>query len=290
MLQTEADDAIAALEATGNFRVLRRLLPRTIINTPDSTETKVGVVVDVETTGLDPKQDQIIELAMVPFSFGADGRVFEILPAVHQFQQPTIPIPAEITAITGIDDAMVAGKSIDISAVEKLLENAVLIVAHQAAFDRPFAERVHQAFRAKCWACSMSEIDWRSEGFESTKLAWLLAEAGYFYDRHRALSDCVALIELLARPLPKSGVLALSALLDKARQPTLRIWAQDAPFDLKDRLKARGYRWSPGDSNKPKSWFFRREPFDCRCRSRIPAERNLPPRKLGLPHRSTDRV
>ncbi len=33
-------------------------------------------------------------------------------------------------------------------------------------------------------------------------------------------------------------------------------FAENAPFDLKDVLKARGYRWSDGSDGRPKSWWI----------------------------------
>ena len=33
------------------------------------------------------------------------------------------------------------------------------------------------------------------------------------------------------------------------------MWARDAPFEMKDALKARGYTWSPGDFGRPRCWF-----------------------------------
>lgn len=102
----------------------------------------------------------------------------------------------------------------------------------------------------------MTQVDWSNEGHEGTKLAYLAAAAGFFYDRHRAENDCRAAIELLATPLPISGSLAMSRLLERARQPSWRIWAENSPFDLKDTLKARGYRWN-GDSNpNPRAWYI----------------------------------
>jgi len=41
---------------------------------------------------------------------------------------------------------------------------------------------------------------------------------GLFFDGHRAHHDCQATLEILARPLPKSGVTALAQLLQEARQ------------------------------------------------------------------------
>ncbi|WP_340316136.1 hypothetical protein [Rhizorhabdus argentea] len=65
------------------------------------------------------------------------------------------------------------------------------------------------------------------------KLAYLAASAGFFCSRHRAAHDCRAAIELLAAPLPTSGVPAMRRLLEKARRPSWRIWAENSPFDLK---------------------------------------------------------
>ena len=102
----------------------------------------------------------------------------------------------------------------------------------------------------------MAEIDWAAEGFEGTKLAYLAAGYGFFYDRHRAVNDCLAAVELLARTLPRSGVSGLACLLERARQTTWRIWAANSPFELKDTLKARGYRWNGGNNGRPKAWYM----------------------------------
>jgi len=46
----------------------------------------------------------------------------------------------------------------------------------------------------------------------------------------------------------------MAKLLVTARAMTHRIWAVNAPFDLKDILKARGYRWNDGSDGRPKAW------------------------------------
>jgi DNA polymerase-3 subunit epsilon len=43
--------------------------------------------------------------------------------------------------------------------------------------------------------------------------------------------------------------------MESARRRTARIWATDSPYAVKDALKARGYRWSPGEGGRPKSWY-----------------------------------
>ena len=48
----------------------------------------------------------------------------------------------------------------------------------------------------------------------------------------------------------------LSQLLDRARRPSWRIWAENSPFDLKDTLKARGYRWNGDSNSSPRAWYI----------------------------------
>lgn len=245
-----------ALEAAGDYRVLRKIRQRKVITPSDGTPTKKGLFVDVETTGLDPDRHEIIELAMVPFTYGKDGRIFTIGEPFHQLNEPMEPISPEITAITGITQEMVAGHELDSQAVEAFVESADLVVAHNASFDRRFLENFSPTFELKPWACSIQQVDWRSEGFEGTRLGYLVAGAGYFYDRHRAQNDCYAAIELLAKPLPVSGDPAFKQLLENARKATWRIWANYAPFELKDTLRERGYKWNSGGDGTLRAWFI----------------------------------
>jgi DNA polymerase III subunit epsilon len=250
------DQAINYLEAKGDYRILRRLQPRKFVHEPDGTETKLAIFLDLETTGLDPERDEIIELAMVPFRYSNDGRIFEVHEAFDELREPNSgTIPEEITRITGITDEMVRGKTINSERVAEIAAPAALIIAHNANFDRKFAEKAFDIFSTKAWACSMTQIPWKQELFEGMKLEYLAMKTGFFYDAHRAATDCHAGIELLSKPLPQSGNLALQTLLDEARKPTCRVWAENAPFDFKDMLKAKGYRWNDGNDGRPKSWY-----------------------------------
>jgi DNA polymerase-3 subunit epsilon len=253
---TDLEALAQTLERSGGYRVLRRLAPLARREPPAGVQTRQGLFVDAETTGLDPARDEIIELAMTPFSYGVDGEIYAVGEVFQQLRQPSKPIPAEITALTGIDDAMVEGHAIDPQAVATFAAPAALVIAHNAAFDRKFLERYSEVFNTKPWACSMSEVDWAKEGYEGVKLAYLASRAGFFYERHRAAHDCLAALELLARVHPVSGRTGLAQLLERARTPTWRIWAENSPFDLKDILKARGYRWNAEGNGAPRAWYI----------------------------------
>ncbi|HEY4546227.1 MAG TPA: 3'-5' exonuclease [Pedomonas sp.] len=242
------------LEATGDYRIIRRLRPRINASPPPGLPVRLGLMVDVETTGLDYRRDEIIELAMTPFTYSLDGTIYSVGESFQSLRQPSEPITPEITAITGITNEMVEGRSIDPAEVATFASPASLVIAHNAAFDRRFLERFSDVFTTKPWACSLSQIDWSAEGYEGSKLAYLAQAAGFFYDKHRAMHDCLATIELLAMPLPRSQVTGLRHLLARARVASWRIWAENSPFELKEQLKARGYRWNGEPGPQPRAW------------------------------------
>ncbi|MGJ4941420.1 3'-5' exonuclease [Bradyrhizobium sp. HKCCYLS1011] len=246
---------VELLEATGRYRVLRRIEP-TARPAVSGGALRRGVFVDVETTGLDVERDEIIELAMVPFEYDEGGEVCSIFPAFSGLRDPGLPIPASVTMLTGLSDESVAGHSIDPAEVSNFLSQAAVVIAHNAAFDRRFCERFCSTFAELPWACSLTEVPWRDEGFEGSRLAHLAAGHGLFFDGHRAVHDCVAGIEILSRRLPRCGRTALAVLLESARAPRWRVWATGAPYELRDGLKRRGYRWSDGSDGRPRAWYI----------------------------------
>jgi len=226
-----------------DFRVLRRLVPHSNYGPVSGQATRRVIVLDTETTGLDNKLESIIELAMLSVLVDtATGLPVGPVTIYESFEDPGKPIPAQITEITGIDDSMVQGLRIDDAAVTALVQHADLIVAHNAGFDRPFIEARLPVFAGKAWACSFMGIDWKKEGSGSAKLEFLASERGWFYDAHRAQVDCHALLQVLASPLA-DGQTGLSRLLAGADQTRYKLRATGAPFEAKDKLKARGYRW-----------------------------------------------
>lgn len=258
MLPTSMDLAAMAeaLSRSAEYRVLRRLVPRPAAPPGIGQDCKTGILLDTETTGLDHAKHEIIELGMVKFDYTPDGRIVGVRDTFSAFNEPSAPISADVTALTGITNEMVAGHKFDDAAVTAFAESAVITIAHNSAFDRRLVERYWPVFEHKAWGCSMSEIDWRKHGFAGSQLGYLLNGAGFFHQAHRAVDDCHALLEVLALELPATAAPALALLLETARKPTLRVWAEQTAFDLKDSLKRRGYRWNDGSDGRPKSWFI----------------------------------
>lgn len=150
---------------------------------------------------------------------------------------------------------MVSGQSIDETKVRLIVEQSDLIFAHNAFFDRVMVEKHWPCFSKKPWACTFKSIDWLREGFSAGKLDHLGMQFGWFYDGHTALADCEACLALLAQTLPKSGRRVLEVVREVAQQTEHLICAIDAPFDEKDTLRDRGYRWRPAELKNGKVWW-----------------------------------
>jgi len=238
------DDAIRQLSQSDDYRVLERLNSPQRYEAGEPQTPRIGLVLDTETTGLDTASDKIIELGFVAFSYDAgSGRIYEVLHDYDGFEDPGEPLADVVKELTGISDEMVAGQHLDDPEIETWLKQADLIIAHNAAFDRQMLERRMPVAVEKNWACTFNDIDWDAEGISSRKLDYIAYRLGYFFDGHRAVIDAQATLHLLTRKLPGSGKAGMTLLLEKAREKRRRLFAVGAPFDKKDDLKARGYRW-----------------------------------------------
>ena len=244
----DAEKAALMLDADPDYRVLRRLKERNSFAPVPNRPMQRGVIVDTETTGLDPAAGTIIEIGLIVFDYDpATGQPIHIVDTYGALEDPGHALNADTTAITGITDAMVAGQRIDDARVIELVRNATIVIAHNAAFDRPFLEIRLPVFQSLPWSCSLVDIDWAAEKVGVRTLEYLAFQMGFFFSAHRAQSDCRALLEILAQPLPQSGAIGFKSLLERRDTRSYIVYAFNAPFASKDILKVRLYRWNAAE-------------------------------------------
>ena len=217
----------------------------------DAIGTYLVTLLDFETTGLDSGVDVPIEIGLTLVHVDADsGRVISTIASHSGYEDPGRAIPAVVTQLTGITDEMVAGTRFDAVKVARYVEAAEFLVAHNAAFDRPFFMQRFPELSRAVWACSLQEIAWADAGYSTRSLDYLAFRCGYFFDAHRAEVDAQALACVLDTPLKigdrtATGFTRLRESINGA--PLLLISAVGAPFAVKDHLKDAKFRWNGDD-------------------------------------------
>ena len=246
--------SLSELQNHPDYRVLKRVSEKFDRLPNQDDKLFVATIIDLETMGMNPKENEIIEIGMLSFMFSTGDGIVGVTDTYNELNDPGKPIPAEITRITKITDADVAGKFIDWGVVSRILKESHLVICHNSRFDRKFLElqtpdEVRTIVESKPFACTINDVDWRGRGYESNKLDYLNFKMGYFYEGHRALVDCWATFNLF-RHEPES----FNELKANVRRKEILLCAANAPFDKKDLLKARKYRWEDGLGSLPKSW------------------------------------
>ena len=289
IINTEVDQS--------DWKLIRKLhLPKKY-NEASSEETKKGIVIDVEATGLSIGHDDVIQLALLPFDYEVtSGRIININKdqAFNGMREPRVPISEEASLITGITNEMVLNKKIDSKSVEAIIENTDLVIAHNAAYDRPMVEQHWDCFKTVSWACTFRSINWLKEGFSSAKLELLGLNYGWFYEGHDAFNDCEACLALLSETLPKRNETVFSVLREYAIKPTYLIKAIDAPYDKRTLLRRKGYRWRPADQLNGKVWWTETDDYieeiNWLNKEIYKRKINIPIKKITALNRYSDRI
>jgi CBS domain-containing protein len=165
-----------------------------------------AVVIDTETTGLDPRKAWIVEIAAVRL---IGGRL-QPKAVFRQLVRPGEPIPEQATGIHGIAEAAIADAPAfaDVWPELSAFIGDAVVIGHALGFDLAVLKR----------ECERAGVDWTRPHTLDTRLLAEVAEpdlAGYsldslaawlsveITDRHSALGDALACARIFLALLPK---------------------------------------------------------------------------------------
>lgn len=199
------------------------------------------VVVDLETTGVDPERDRITEIGAVRSHRGEV--VGELATLVH----PGRSVPPAVTSVTGITDAMLVGCPVVEDVLPRLVEfvRGGVFVAHNASFDHRF---LHAALaRDGREPLGLPVLDTArlarrllAEEVRSVALSKLARHLGARTSpNHRALPDARATLDVLHALIERAsalGATTLEDLLDLQRSTSTKAFkrvdlVRDAPSE-----------------------------------------------------------
>lgn len=152
---------------------------------------------DIETTGLDPKRDEVIEVGVV---FVEDGKVVKTL---AQLLKPHSPLPLVIRRLTGLDDDALAQKPTlhDYAGTLQAALKGWTLVAHNASFEKSFlAEHVDAVKAVLLDTCEL--VHYLHPELKSHSLDALVRHSGHASGiAHRAQQDAQDTFQVLASVL-----------------------------------------------------------------------------------------
>jgi DNA polymerase-3 subunit epsilon len=206
---------------------------------------------DLETSGLDPKKDRILEVGAVLWDW--ENRI--PLQMLSAFVDPSMDgacpgsfeVTPEITEITGITTGMI--EEFGLAEKDVLFEVGPLSIAadyfmgHNCnLFDSRFIDEAcfrhgGQSF-GKQWLDTSCDIKFPPR-IKTRNLRHLAAEHGFLNPfSHRAVFDVLTMFQVASQ-------YPLETIVARANEPTVYLQAL-VSYDEKERAKERGYRWNPG--------------------------------------------
>jgi DNA polymerase III epsilon subunit family exonuclease len=156
------------------------------------------VVVDLETTGLSPRTDQIIEIGAIR----VDKRTGEHA-VFSEFAACETPLSRRITKLTGITDQMLVGAALprQVTGRLKSFAGTLPLVAYNASFDMGFlkAAAPERTFDSNDVVCALQAAR-RTLQLPNHKLATVAEHLGVEQkSAHRALDDCLTTLTVFLK-------------------------------------------------------------------------------------------
>jgi DNA polymerase-3 subunit epsilon len=201
-----------------------------------SSSAKTLLIVDTETTGLDPELDQCLEVGVILFDVTSRQVLAQqsfLLPVEANAAEAINRIPASVTSLPQPWPAA-------LNYLQSLLDAADVLVAHNAAFDRQWFGRGHLPATDKPWLCSMDDMRWPAERQLRSRPSVRDLALAYeipVWAAHRALTDCIYLAEVFRRCDD------LEELIERGLEPRQLMRAQ-VSYDDRHLARDAGFRWN----------------------------------------------
>jgi DNA polymerase III epsilon subunit-like protein len=215
----------------------------------------MGIVLcgmDLETSGLLPETDRIIEVGACVYEWDTKMPMQILSELVDPcMDNGDFVLPPEITAITGITDvALGRYGAFEKDVLHRLTQMATLsqyYVAHNAEFDRGFIEAAYRRHGMTMvelpWLDSMSDVRF-PESIKTRNLKHLAAEHNFLPGfSHRSLFDVMTMLKIMES-------YDLEAIIARSKEPMVYVQA-NVTFSDNQKAKDFKFRWAP----KQKIWW-----------------------------------
>ena len=197
------------------------------------------LIVDCETTGLDPATDRLIEVGAVLFDVGDRAVLSQVSTLLPVRENPVERINRIAARTAQGTPAAVIEQAKEL--VRTLAVHADAYVAHNVAFDSKWLPELSD----KRWICTMDDVRWpRVSRARQSVVGLALDYEVPVWAAHRALTDCTYLVQVMQRE-PE-----LERLLVEALEPK-QLYVAIVSYEERQVAKDAGFTW---DKPVPKAW------------------------------------
>ena len=203
---------------------------------PESVVPRTLLILDTETTGLEPENHCCVEVGAILFDVQSRAVLAQqsfLLPAATNAAEPINRIPAVVTRLPQPWKQALLW-------FQDLLDAADVLVAHNAAFDRQWFGRGELPAVTQPWLCSMEDMRWPADRQLRSRPSvrdLALAYGVPVWAAHRALTECIYLAEVFARCDD------LEQLLLQGLEPRTLVRAK-VSYDDRQLARDAGFRWN----------------------------------------------
>ena len=195
-------------------------------------------IIDLETTGLDPATDSVIEVGAILYSVEHQATINQfscLFPVSENPKENINNISSELTK-----------QSHDFHRFFDILDHCFLskseyLIAHGAAFDRSWLEAMSRVYCGLPWLCTYEDFIWPRNPKPTNLIHTAVNHGVTVTSAHRALTDCQLIASLFDRAEGLQGLFETA--ITRANDPWEIVIARIC-YQEKDKAKAQGFNWN----------------------------------------------
>ena len=209
-------------------------------------------ILDLETTGLDPAQDEVIEVGAILYSVKHQTVLRQystVIPVKENPQESINKISVEASQSLLEYDGECGHSDIFVPLLG-MPEKSDYLIAHNAAFDKGW-QLLRCSYFNKPWLCTLNDFIWPRNSKPSNLITTALNHGIGIMKAHRALSDCQLIAELFDRTEDLQGLFERA--IARSNEPRYLVIAQ-VDYDSRQLAKDFNFYWEFYKDTPKKVW------------------------------------
>jgi len=209
------------------------------------------LILDTETTGLDPAKGKVIEIGAVFYNISTRSIISQVSTLCYAEDNAAYDVNRiEVDSLKKTPPKIEAHAKL---LIREMMMEADAIVAHNAPFDKKWIETIvdfQEASLNTPWVCTKSDVIWPVRKGIPLNLIHICADLGVpITSAHRALSDCLLLVNAL------ECIEDIEYFLDKSGKGRI-IYHAEISYEQRQIVKDAGFQWD----NAKKVWHAKLTP------------------------------